>query len=322
MPNIDWRRLLGKSSPHGYPHTLLRTKQSASQAEFFDPALKQYGRAFRLGEPRLRDLAERTRWYAARQQVMEHLLGIVSTSSWQKSLVLRGSVLLKTWLGESAREPGDLDWVVLPSTLKMDDPRVDLYDMILKRVAKQPEWGDITMDAMGARLDDIWTYEKAPGRRLVFPWQTAEGLAGTVQLDFVFGEKIPSEPVPFTYQTREGQALELLAASPAQSLAWKLLWLHTDMYPQGKDLYDAVLLAEAFSLDAELLEATLNTMPHQEPFTLASIEAWDIDWLSFLSEYPNLGEDAKAWGAEKTWLERLAQALRPTFDQAENDDDG
>ncbi|PYC74957.1 hypothetical protein C7C45_03455 [Micromonospora arborensis] len=36
----------------------------------------------------------------------------------------------------------------------------------------------------------------------------------------------------------------VLAAPAPLALAWKLLWLATDRYPQGKDLYDAALLAE------------------------------------------------------------------------------
>ena len=41
-----------------------------------------------------------------------------------------------------------------------------------------------------------------------------------------------------------GVAAPMLAAPAPLALAWKLLWLATDTYPQGKDLYDAVLLAE------------------------------------------------------------------------------
>jgi len=37
-------------------------------------------------------------------------------------LILRGSVLLKTWLGTDAREPGDLDWVIVPATLNVTEP--------------------------------------------------------------------------------------------------------------------------------------------------------------------------------------------------------
>jgi len=52
---------------------------------------------------------------------MAHLLRIATESPWQNHLVLRGSLLLKAWLGAAAREPGDMDWVVTPPTLRMAD---------------------------------------------------------------------------------------------------------------------------------------------------------------------------------------------------------
>nr|WP_236646982.1 hypothetical protein [Micromonospora acroterricola] len=45
----------------------------------------------------------------------------------------------------------------------------------------------------------------------------------------------------------------LLAAPASLALAWKLLWLATDMYPQGKDLYGAFLLGEHTAVDQALV---------------------------------------------------------------------
>ena len=50
----------------------------------------------------------------------------------------------------------------------------------------------------------------------------------------------------------------VLAASNEESLAWKLLWLFSDFYPQGKDRYDAVLLAERTALRSSLLKTVLE----------------------------------------------------------------
>lgn len=47
-------------------------------------------------------------------------------------------------------------------------------------------------------------------------------------------------------------------ASDEESLAWKLLWLYSDIHPQGKDLYDAVLLAERTALQTSLLKTVLQ----------------------------------------------------------------
>ncbi|MFG2526860.1 hypothetical protein [Streptomyces sp. NPDC048516] len=43
------------------------------------------------------------------------------------------------------------------------------------------------------------------------------------------------------------------AAARALSLAWKVLWLVSDLHPEGKDLYDALLLAESTELPSALL---------------------------------------------------------------------
>lgn len=268
------------------------------------------------GEPRLNDPVQRARWYTARQLAMEHILTFIGQSHWQPNLVLRGSTLLKSWFGERAREPGDLDWVAIPQTLPSSDLIDGLFGMLRKQIWRTPRVGEVEVSAPVAQADTLWPYSAVPGCRQVFPWRTDDGLTGVVQLDIAFREPLLAKPFPFTYHTSQGTPLRLLAATPAQSLAWKLLWLHTDTPAQGKDLYDAVLLAETFPLDAELLVATLNTKPERERFCWESILEWEIDWLSFLSEHPNLGSDVKAWGAQDIWRDRLAQALIPTFTAA------
>src|SRR5262245_2386764 len=78
-------------------------------------------------------------------------------------------------------------------------------------------------------------------RRIVFPW-CARGLSGgSVPVDVVFRETL-AEPADksTTLPATDGGCISVRAAGPAQSLAWKLAWLATDWYPQGKDVYDAV----------------------------------------------------------------------------------
>ena len=93
------------------------------QHDAFDPSVKHFQRAVRAGEPAFDDAAMGERWRVARRTAMEHILAIVAESPWAPHLVLRGSVLLKAWLGEQAREPGDIDWVVTPLTMMLDDRR-------------------------------------------------------------------------------------------------------------------------------------------------------------------------------------------------------
>ncbi|MFI6579501.1 hypothetical protein [Embleya sp. NPDC050493] len=86
-----------------------------AQSPVFDPALTHYVRAVRAGEPRFEDAAAEARWHRARRAAVDHVLEAVAGSRWVDDLVLRGSVLLKAWYGSTAREPGDLDFVVTPS---------------------------------------------------------------------------------------------------------------------------------------------------------------------------------------------------------------
>ncbi|MFE4336806.1 nucleotidyl transferase AbiEii/AbiGii toxin family protein [Streptomyces sp. NPDC056831] len=148
--------------------------------------------------------------------------------------MLRGSVLMATWFGGAAREPGDLDFLVVPQYWAMDGPRTSgLFDTIARDAAAVAR-GSLRIDAAGMVTEDIWTYDRVPGRRMLPPW-TAPGVpGGTVQLDVVFNETLPAPAAVNELQPlADGPGCRVLAASPELSLAWKLLWLVTDAYPQG-----------------------------------------------------------------------------------------
>ena len=109
------------------------------QHRVFDPALKHFGDAYRAGEPVFGDPAEGARWSAARRAAMAHVLAVVAASPWAGNLVLRGSVALRAWLGEVAREPGDLDFVVVPKTFAPDGPEARaMLEGLVAAVAADP----------------------------------------------------------------------------------------------------------------------------------------------------------------------------------------
>ncbi|MFJ8014064.1 nucleotidyl transferase AbiEii/AbiGii toxin family protein [Streptomyces sp. NPDC096339] len=280
------------------------------QRAVFDPSLRHHFQAYRAGDPVFDDPARTVAWVRARRAAMDAVLVALSDSEWADSLVLRGSVLLADRFGEAAREPGDLDFVVVPSTWAMDDARTRA---MLDGIAAAAD-GRAGIKASGAVCEDIWTYERVPGRRMVVPWSVPGLPTGQVQMDFVFNEKLAQPP----------EAVELscgatvLAATPALSLAWKVLWLVTDPYPQGKDLYDAVLLAERYALPNALVQEVFREAgewpyPNSE-LMLEHIEHLcpngyvGPEWRHFEAEYPHLA----APGAE-AFLARLVEALRPTF---------
>ena len=285
-----------------YPATYLplpQTEPSVQQRAAFDPALKQYPHAYRAGQPTFDDPELATRWRSTRRAAIDHLLRLIAASDWAGGLVLRGSVALREWFGEQAREPGDLDFVVQPAGIGFASPEgLRLLDDVIAAVAADP--GPGLQPAKVAR-DEIWTYERVPGRRLVFPYEH-EGLTGSVQLDFVYNEELPMEPERLPI----GDAW-LLTAGPELSLAWKLLWLQSDSYPQGKDLYDAVLLAESTAISPTLIRTVLAAEPGSQGFGPTTVLRWDVDWQNFLDEYPTIEGDAESW------KQRLALALERSY---------
>lgn len=284
--------------PTGYPRTFLLGGDQ--RPDIFDPALKHYVRAFRPGEPVFADGGDRRRWYEARASVIDHVLRTVAASPWREHLLLRGSVLLHASFGEKARTPGDIDWVVLPEQLKSNGAQADaMLKGLTARLLAEPIAGPARLHAEPIGRDEIWTYERADGIRLSFVW-SVEGLpAGTIQLDFVFGESLPQEPVTTAIPAVSGEPIELLTASAELSLAWKILWLETDVYPQGKDLYDAVLLAEHTVLSLDMLQQVLAAneewISRRQVFGMPNILDWQIDWENFQREYPWVQGDLESW---------------------------
>jgi hypothetical protein len=290
----------------GYPSTYLpvRREPGIRQRRAFDPAMKQFANAFRAGEPEFDDADAGRRWSAARTAAMTHLLRLIARSPFAGQLVLRGSVALRAWFGAAAREPGDLDFVVVPHTLAAGSPAAArLLDGLVSAVADAPAAG---LDADRVAVEDIWTYERASGRRLVFPFAVPGVAPGTVQVDVVFNEELPLPAVPVHLP---GVDVPVATATPELSLAWKLLWLETDMYPQGKDLYDAVLLAESTPVPLDLVRGLLRPElgAEADDFRAESVLRWSVDWRNFRKEYP------RATGEAEQWQRRLALALARSF---------
>lgn len=281
----------------------------ANQPRLFDPALKHFSRAFRAGDPLFADVAEGERWLQARRQATDHVLRRIAESPRGDRLVLRGSRLLRAWFGEAAREPGDLDWVFDPPTASLSDSQVDiLLGEITAAVLRPPAPDGFEFGGEGVASDRIWMYERNPGRRLVFPWRVPGLPGGVVQVDIVFGEALAEPARRMSIPVADEGCASVRGAGPAQSLAWKLIWLGTDMYPQGKDLYDAVLLAERFPLPAFVLErACWRAGPDVPPAStiMARVGELEVDWENFRAEYPWIDGD----GSE--WLDRLERVLRP-----------
>jgi hypothetical protein len=302
----------------GYPATFspVPPDPRLSRPEVFDPSLRHFRHGMRLGEPTFADAKLAAKWRRARRHVMDHLLRIVVESPWRGNLVLRGSLVLSAWFAERAREPGDIDWVVQPHTALISQPlATQLTCGIVALVRERPFTGSGGCEILGDDIvtDDIWTYERAPGRRIVVPFRCGELPSGFVQMDFVFGEELPLPPVQTKIPREDGTRGTLVfTAGRELSLAWKILWLLSDNYPQGKDLYDAVLLAESTPISRQLLERVLDDPTKDVDLlrsltpglpTLTRVDDWD----DFAREYPQIG------GTFDHWKGRLLAALAPAL---------
>ncbi|MFD3537727.1 nucleotidyl transferase AbiEii/AbiGii toxin family protein [Streptomyces sp. NPDC058664] len=298
----------------GLPRTLTAgIGDAAVRHRVFDPALKHFDEAYRPGDGVVEDPELRARWQAARRAALELVLAAVAGSRWADFLVLRGSMLMSAWFAEAARAPKDIDFVVVPETWRIEEPRtramLDGIADAAERLVEQSGAG-LSISAAGAVSEHIWTYERVPGHRLVLPW-TAPGLpGGQVQLDFVFQERLPTPPRP-----TEVAGVRLSAADRELSLAWKLMWLSCDMYPQAKDLYDAVLLAESCALPLTLLETVLREADEwpghlDEPLNLRMFEnaVREVDWTGFDDAHPDTEAARRNLGA------RLLAALAPVLE--------
>lgn len=315
------KRITSKPSTTGTTPSTLQTERANPYLDrpiIFDPALKQFT-AHRAGEPRFQSEDEQRIWQECRMAVLQHILRAVSQSRLSEHLLLRGSAIMVSWFGDQARRPGDLDWVVVPPTwTSQARESQQLVKDVVDAIEGAQVGNDVMIPAQAHAIEEIWTYERAPGIRVVLPWHHVQSIHnGTVQMDFVFGEKLPTAPVP-TYLSLSGKEPVLMrTASPEQSLAWKLVWLATDSYAAGKDLYDAVLLAEKFGVSPDVVRATFKAAESgfyngQVSFARDDVLNWSTEWEDFIKEYPTVK------GTDKEWLERLANALTPLFEDLQS----
>lgn len=295
-----------------------RANRHLNRPIVFDPALIHYN-AYRAGEPHFGSSEEAVKWHALRGDVIYHVLQTIANSTWADHLILRGSTVLASWYPDRARRPGDLDWVVTPADWRMQqDESKQLIDELISMLQGERVNAEVHIPIKGFALDEIWTYEKAPGMRIIVPWQCDDRrFDGTIQMDVVFSEVMPSPPVMTPICVGAREPINMQVADKAVSLAWKLLWVVSDIHPVGKDLYDAVILAEDVTLSLEVVQATFVaadeiTFTGENPppyFNREAMETLHVEWEDFQREYPVVQ------GTVSDWRQRLVTALQPLWDQ-------
>lgn len=281
----------------------------------FTPASNHVPRARRPGDPTL-SFEDQKRWITARRRVMTHLVDIAVAGPRMDQLVLRGSLALKSCLGHEAREPGDVDWVVQPWSLGWDGTEERSFvNAIIADVRGASTIGDIHINQEAIDHSEIWTYDQTPGHRISFPWQCGDLPPSEIGMDFSFDESLHDSVIPGEIMFEKGTGTEVVMASMEESLAWKIRWLIADQYPNGKDLYDAVLLTERTVPSPDLLHSVLagaelwESECTEDKLPFAWKDASLLNWDRFLKEYP--------WvqGTAQQWCDRLFAAMRPTINE-------
>lgn len=270
---------------------------------------------------------------ASQWAVIHHLLDLANRAGLGELFALRGSLLLKAWYGNNAREPGDIDWVWANGDDRIASHGLSKgrFTLFLRLVMKHPATCDVTIairKITDAPISDNDEYRPGiSGRRLTFPWRDATGATGAVQVDFALYDY---NDIPLVTVSRAaipnratGVPTYVTAVSKEDALLWKLRWLDADATErgaaQGKDLYDAVLLAEDIRLPVALFVSRLPPSLHDytqvlltEPSGLGEFPLmWNVDWESFQQAHPQID------GSAMDWQIRLTLALAPTFSDSE-----
>ena len=296
-----------------YPNS--KALASGGEADSFDAALQHFRHGFQPGEPPL-DAPALAEWRSCQQRAQAAILRAVADAPWRDAMLLRGSATLRHWVGGLARAPGDVDWVVLDIAALNGPPAQTRLSALEAAVLATPTDG-LRFVPQVAR-DDIWLYARAQGVRLSFAWHTTaqaeaapsdtpQAFRGVVSTDLVFGETLPVA-APEAIAMQIGPALDdahatLRIAPPELALAWKILWLATDVLPQSKDLYDAVLLAEQHgaALTPELCLRVLSQTEER-----LSLDFDLRDWTAFAQACPR---EAAELGNADDAAQRLNDAL-------------
>ena len=75
----------------------------------------------------------------AHRAALDHMLALIADTSWNSQVMLRGSMLMTAYLGAAAREPHDLDFVVLEDGWPVDEQHPYPYVDDLATIQQWPE---------------------------------------------------------------------------------------------------------------------------------------------------------------------------------------
>jgi hypothetical protein len=170
--------------------------------------------------------------------------------------------------------PEGLRWL-RADDIDPDRPHLDLLEL-LEAHPLTPD--GVRLDPAEATFDAAFGYAyqtgyEGAGIRAVVPFD-----GGEIQIDFAYDETLPEPAVLTAIPKADGSTTTALwTASASLSLTWKLRWLIADQAArgagEGKDLYDAVLLAER---PGTWLSPALRRMPGVRELDPATVRTWTV----------------------------------------------
>jgi predicted nucleotidyltransferase component of viral defense system len=222
--------------------------------------------------------------------VLERLLYRLSSSEHRDRFILKGAMLLATWVETPFRATRDLDLLGSgPSDLASI---AEAFRAICSQAV--PDDG-VEFDARGLEAAPIREELKYGGVR-VRTTALIDRARIPVQIDVGFGDAITPDPSEIKYPVLLDAPAPWLKAYPIQTVVaekFEAVTLRGIANSRLKDFYDLYLIAQTYSLDPDVLaEAIRRTferrgtaLPTAPPvgLTEAYAQAWATQWRAFLT---------------------------------------
>lgn len=251
---------------------------------------------------------------------LERLLYRLSRSPHRNRFILKGAMLLVTWVEASFRPTRDLD------LLGCGENSPEAMRDTFRAICNEPVEDDgVVFDIDGLEAVPIREDLKYGGVR-VRTQATIAGARIPIQADVGFGDAITPGPIEIDYPVLLDAPAPHLRAYPIETVvAEKFHALATRGIANSrlKDYYDLWLIAEVFEFERKPLAAAFRqtfarretALPQEKPtgFSGAYIETWGGQWRAFLTR-ERLAAAPENLAIVVTDLERF---LLPLIEEAE-----
>ena len=210
--------------------------------------------------------------------------------------VVRGGILMQSWVGEAARPTEDLDFA---GTGRFDEKRV--LEEIRKSLGEiDGKEVDKEVDIESQRHEVMFGETPFPGLRVTVDIRISpEGEILSQRIDFGFHDPMIPEPERIRLFLGEGPPIETWGVRRELGFAWKLHELLEARCWDFKHLYDLEAMIRCCTLDRDVLREAIRVAfkTHQTPWErverlltgdFGRSRARTRTWRQFRAKYPEL----------------------------------